>query len=130
MNMEFLINLPMGAPILSRETVLFALISGLIIGAFISSTEIATAYAASKLRINEKEVPLKYFALIVGIGGVIAIFLSIAIQVLGPGRAQTGIISDRAIEELGIALYFGLGLLGTSVIVIPLKLLSNRIASK
>ena len=114
----------------SRETALFALGSGLVIGAFVSSAEIATAYVTRKLRVKEREAPLKHFGLSVVISGVIALLFFIAILALGPSREQTGATSDRAIEELGIALYFGLGLLGTIAVTIPINLLSNRTTSK
>lgn len=77
--MNTLISLSIGTPTPSRETVLFALISGLVIGAFVSSTEIGTAYVTRKLRVNERESPFKYFGLFVGVGGAIAILFFIAI---------------------------------------------------
>ncbi|MGB3293440.1 MAG: hypothetical protein WBB01_10675 [Phormidesmis sp.] len=127
--MDALINLAMVTPTLSRETVLFTLISGLVIGAYGCSTEIGTAYVAKKLGINEAELPLKYFGLLVVVGGALAILFIIAIQSLGPSRAQIGAISDRAIDDLGIELYFGLSSLGAIATVIPLRLLSNYIAT-
>lgn len=128
--MNALIGILLVTPMPSQGTVLFALTFGLIIGAFVSSTEIGTAYVARKLRINERETPLKYFGLFVVVGEAIATLFFIAIQTLGPSREQTGARSDRAIEELGIALYFGLRLLGVIAATIPVRLLTNRIASK
>ncbi len=128
--MEFLISIAMGAPTLSQKTVLFALIPGLIIGTVISLTEIGSAYVARKLRISEEEAPLKYFSLIVVVGGAIALLSFMAMQALGPSREQTEAMSDRTIDELGIDLYLGLGALGSIAAVVPLRLLSNRITSK
>lgn len=119
--MEFLMSIAMGAPTLSRETVLFALIPGLVIGTVISLTEIGTAYVARKLRINEGEAPLKYFGLIIVVGGAIALLSFIAMQDLGPSRERTEAMSDRTIDELGIDLYLGLGALGSVAAVVPLR---------
>lgn len=120
----------MKAPTLSREVILFALIPGLVIGSVVSLTEIGTAYVARKLRIEEDEAPLKYFSLIVSVGGMITLLVFIATWALGPSREQTAAMSDRTIDELGIDLYLGLGAFGSIVAVAPLRFLSNRIVSK